>query len=257
MPYSRELLGSERLDVAHVLAAECSDGGVPVADVLARLDMAPGKFNLQQTPNAVWMDIVKAVHAGVHGRLGWGCDAVVFLLEEVTATFLPGNIRLLKLARRLGEERKRGPGGVGGGPAGGAGGGLFLSYSRLDRADVDRLYEALKAERPGLTIYQDHRMPAGTVWFDTIFDAATGAAGMVCWTTEAYLKSTFCAFEMGLATTAGVRLMPVFVPPEVKTAMPAAYVSRWQGMDIPMLPDLQIDFRAAARAVVAALDHRQ
>ena len=246
MAYSRDLLPIEKLKIARVIAEEAGDIVAP-ADILAELNIDRARFNIRQPPRTVWTEIVDAVSLGISRDAGYGCDGIVQLLGVITSeNHLPGNLRLRDLSFDLG--RGRAPPTATSRPGGGHRA-LFLSYCRDDRPDVDRLHDALKASRPEFEVYQDHRMPPGTRWFDAIFDAATRAPAMVCWTTAAYVKSPFCAFEIGLAAAAGVKRLPVLAPPMPADHALPVYISELQHIR----SDDPVDIARIATAILKCL----
>lgn len=228
MPYPRDMTPIERQDVAGKLAKLASDGSIDPRDILDALEIGVASFNLNQAPTAVWRQVVDNTHAGRSTAAGSGVDAIARLLETMSV-HLPGRAELRDMAFRLAGTRRV--------PHGGNGATtqsirqLFLSYSSLDRVDVDKLHDELKREHPTIEMFQDHRMAPGTRWYDAIYDAATGSSAMVCWATDSYLKSTFCAFEIGLATVSGVPLLPIFSPPELTGGLLPAYIGSTQGIN--------------------------
>ena len=248
MPYPRDLSPKEQLELANKVAPLALAGSVDPVDILITVGLPRGRFNLTQAPNVVWREIIQGLNAGMSQTAGSGCEALANLLETLASDgFLPGRVELRDMAFQLAHDQKA-PSATG--KATGPVQRLFLSYSSLDRPDVDRLHDALKAMCPTLEIFQDHRMPPGTRWYDAINNAATAASKMVCWTTENYLKSPFCAFEIGLVTTAGTALIPVFAPPELKTKPLPAYLSPFQGID----GKAPLDIPHIAQAIIAALN---
>lgn len=200
-------------------------GGIRPVDILGLLNVAAGRFRLDQAAAYVWREIAEALHAGVSKDAGFRADAVARLMETV-ADQLPGNSELPALAFRIAGRK---------GPAATAAASIeriFLSYASHDRAEVDQLHDGFKRKRPGLQVFQDHRSIAlGTRWLDAIRAAAGGASVLVCWVTDAFLKSAFCSYEIGLASANGVTVVPVFVKPSLTLSLPA-YLAEQQGLSI-------------------------
>lgn len=86
---------------------------------------------------------------------------------------------------------------------------LFLGYARHDRPDVDQLYDALHQHDPTLQLFQDHRtMQGGQPWLDVLRQRLGNASLLVCWLTSAYVASTFCHYEVGVAESTGAKSSP-------------------------------------------------
>jgi hypothetical protein len=113
----------------------------------------------------------------------------------------------------------------GAGPAGG-GSGVFLSYSHKDVRDVECLYQALVNQAPGIPVFMDrHSLAAGQKWLEAIQLHAGRASVLVCWGTDAFLRSSFTHYEVGLAEALGARIVPIVVDEKAWNQAPA-YLSQ-------------------------------
>ncbi len=237
----RELTGGEIVDIARTLAHNVQAGGVNPQQILLTLDISPAMFSLNLPANDLWFQIVQGVHAGRSRSAGFRSDAVGRLVDAA-ARELQGNADLSQLAYDLGRGAQSNPAGQSA---------IFLSYSSRDRQAVDELFPALQNQNPNLALFQDHRSIAlGRDWLEEIRTAAGSASIMACWLTGAYLNSTFCSYEVGLAESRGAAIIPILAEPDPRVAsMAPAYLSRPQ-MLRPPAPD---DYNAIARDLIDAL----
>ncbi len=234
----RELTGGEMVDIAKKLAHNAMAGNVNPQQILLALDISPAVFSNNLPANDLWFQIVQGVHAGRSPSAGFRGDAVGRLVDAV-AQELQGNFDLNQLAYNLGQGAQSTRVGQ---PA------IFLSYSSLDRPDVDHLHDALQQRDPTLSLFQDHRSIAlGRDWLEEIRSAACGASIMACWLTANYLNSAFCSYEIGLAESRGAAIIPILAEPGAASRAPA-YLSQQQ-MLRPPAPD---DFDAIARELTSA-----
>ena len=224
---SRELSPAEIVDVSEKLAHIASEANIDPARTLMKLGLSAAKFKLGGTPTGVWLDIVRAVHAGTSKEAGYRADATARLIEQVAAE-VQGNDELNELAFRLGQRGQQ--------PVVGARS-IFLSYATVDRAAVDQLYDALHAARSQLDIFQDHRsLLPGQDWLAVLRGRASSASLLICWITADYLKSAFCNYEIGVAESRGATVVPLFAESGVMSRIPA-YLSRPQGIQVSDPPD--------------------
>lgn len=236
---SPELSLAEIVDIAEKLAHVATEADIDPAKILMRLGLSTARFKLGGTPAGVWLDIVRAVHAGVSKTAGYRADATARLLEKVAAE-VQGNAELNELAFQLGQHGQQ--------PVVGAHS-VFLSYAHANQATVDQLYDALHTARPPLDIFQDHRsLIPGQDWLAVLRGRAGSASLLVCWVTSDYLKSAFCNYEIGVAESRGAEVVPLFVEPSIVGQMPA-YLSRFQGIQVGDPPD----FAGLAGRILALL----
>lgn len=224
---SPELSPAEIVDVAEKLAHVASEANIDPAVILLKLGLSTAKFRLGGTAAGVWLDIVRAIHAGASKTAGYRADAVVRLLEKVAAE-VQGNAKLNELAFHLGQRGKQ--------PVAGAQS-IFLSYAHANQAAVDQLYDALHAARPQLDIFQDHRsLLPGQDWLTILRHRAGSASLLLCWVTSDYIQSAFCNYEIGVAESRGTTVIPLFAEAGSIGPIPA-YLSRPQGIQVGNPPD--------------------
>jgi hypothetical protein len=224
---SRELSPAEIVDVAEKLAHIAAEANIDPAGILLRLGLSTAKFKLGGTPAGVWLDIVRAVHAGASKTAGYRADAIARLLEKVAAE-VQGNAELNELAFQLGQRAQQ--------PVAGAQS-VFLSYAHANQAAVDRLYDELHAARLQLDVFQDHRsLLPGQDWLTVLRNRAGSASLLICWVTSDYLKSAFCNYEIGVAESRGATVIPLFAEASSIGLIPA-YLSRPQGIQVGDPPD--------------------
>lgn len=236
---SPELSPAEIVDVAEKLAHVAAEANIDPAGILLRLGLSTAKFKLGGTPTGVWLDIVRAVHAGASKTAGYRADAIARLLEKVAAE-VQGNAELNELAFQLGQRAQQ--------PVAGAQS-VFLSYAHANRAAVDQLYDALHTARPPLDIFQDHRsLLPGQDWLTVLRNRAGSASLLLCWVTSDYLKSAFCNYEIGVAESRGATVIPLFAEAGGIGSIPA-YLSRPQGIRVGDPPD----FAGLAGQILALL----
>lgn len=126
---------------------------------------------------------------------------------------------------------------------------IFLSYSRGDQPEVDRLYGELKAAAPKLEVFQDHRcLKAGRPWLESIERHAGRSSAMVCWLTESFLTANFPHYEIGVARRSQARIIPVVRKDGLWQRAPA-YLSREQGI-LALDP---VDYCRLARRILRAI----
>ncbi|MCP4363868.1 MAG: TIR domain-containing protein [Planctomycetes bacterium] len=235
----RELTGAEQVDVAEMLAKYASEGGVAPRPILMQLGVSTGIFNFYVPDTALWLEIVKALHSGRSREAGFRSDAVARLID-VVARQLQGNEELSRLSFSLAPDRSSGPSGQRA---------IFLSYSRTSRAEVDALYDALHRKDAGCTVFQDHRsIDLGRDWLDEIRSAAGTASIMACWLTADYFKSAFCNYEIGIADSCGVSVIPIRVDSGAGQRAPS-YLARPQ----MLRPAIPFDFDAIAQELIDQL----
>jgi hypothetical protein len=226
----RELSPQELVDVSRKLADAAAEGGVDPKAILLKLGLSLAKFNLNGKGQDIWLDIVRNIHTGIGKTAGFRSDAVAKLIEAVTED-LPANTVLSELAFRLGQGAQH----IAAGNKS-----IFLSYSRVNRSEVDQLHDALHAADPRLVLFQDYRSVAlGQDWLSVIRNNAGNAALLVCWVTSDYLKSTFCNYEVGIAESLGVRIIPLLSEPGLLGSMPA-YLSKLQACQVVSPPDYPV-----------------
>lgn len=236
---SRKLEPSEIADIADRIAGAATAGLINPEIVLARLGLDACFLPANVSATDTWWKIAQAVHAGKSRKAGFQADAVATLVE-VVADGLGGNAELAQLGHDLGAKTPAASGGSQG---------VFLSYSAADRSDVDRLYDAIMRRSPSTRVFQDHRSIAkGEDWLEAIRHAAQTGAMLACWVTDSYTKSAFCSYEIGLADSKGIKVVPIWVGGTLPRTAPA-YLNRPQG--IPAADPL--DFDSVADSLTSAL----
>ncbi len=238
MAEPRELRPSEIVDVAERLARATSAAGVSPGVVAGAVGLELANLDQSGAPRTVWYRIVQMVHAGASAEAGYRSDAVARLIENV-GSHVPADQELRDWAYRLGQglddhvgERS-----------------VFLSYAHPDRAAVDRLHDALRQLDPGVKVFQDHRsLVPGQDWLAVLRQNAGTSSVLACWVTSAFLKSSFCNYEVGVADSRGAAVVPIFTEPSITRKVPA-YLSRPQGLGAATPPD----FVQLAEQIIAAL----
>ena len=117
---------------------------------------------------------------------------------------------------------------------------IFISYSRKDRAWLERLQPHLKAlEHYGIGRWDDTRLEAGDVWLDEIRQAIASARVAILLVSADFLASDFIENEelpklLANAETEGATVMPVILSPclykETKS------ISRFMSVNDPAEP---------------------
>jgi hypothetical protein len=236
---TRELTGSELVDISRKISGYAVNSGVNPVPILNSFDITPGLFNLYAPANDLWYQVVQAFYAGRSGKAGYRADAVGRLVNAV-ANELQGNAELNQLAHDLGQSLHNETGGKRA---------IFLSYSIQDRQAVDELYDALQSKDPSLALFQDHRsIPLGKDWLDVIRTQAGSSSIMTCWLTTNYLKSTFCHYEIGIAQSLGARAIPIMLDDSILPSTPS-YLARIQ----TLFPPEPIDYHFVAQQLINEL----
>ncbi|MEV6252584.1 TIR domain-containing protein [Nocardia sp. NPDC051911] len=95
--------------------------------------------------------------------------------------------------------------------AGGVVARVFISHAGTDRAWADEIHGWLVAERHEVFLDQHpvDGLAAGEEWEQRLYERLRWADAVVCVITPTYLRSTWCAIEIGIAKTLGSRLLPV------------------------------------------------
>ncbi|MGH3810845.1 MAG: TIR domain-containing protein [Pseudonocardiaceae bacterium] len=95
---------------------------------------------------------------------------------------------------------------------------VFISYASEDRALAGEVHQWLIDD--GHEVFWDHDLHNGMVvgeqWQQQIHERLQWADTVVCVVTSAYLASTWCATEVGIAQSRGSRLLPLLAEPGVK-----------------------------------------
>jgi len=237
---ARELELPEIVRIARSLGHWADQGGLDIRMIWGELGLRAGDFQTNDSSDNLWYETTRKTHAGKSKTAGYGRDAVARLADAV-AKALQGNEELSRLAYGMG---------IGGGSGcQTTAATIFLSYASADRTAVDTLYDALRRAAPQLALFQDHRsIAAGSPWLDEIRRAAGSASLLICWLTPSYLASAFCNYEVGLAESLGVKILPVSADSTLGPRVPA-YLSQRQMIRVNGTPD----FGAIAQQLVAAL----
>ncbi len=124
---------------------------------------------------------------------------------------------------------------------------VFVSHASEDRALAGEVHRWLVAAGHEVFLDQDLRdgIALGEEWEQRLHEQLRWANAVVCVVTSAYLDSTWCAIEIGIARSRGSQLLPLYAEPD------AAH---------PLLTSLQhFDYTAdltTARAAVLTALHR-
>lgn len=96
---------------------------------------------------------------------------------------------------------------------------IFFSYSHNDSAEVERIRHTLiDHPRFNSTVWIDsRRMEAGQDLNKMMYDGIQDSSHVVCFLSQAYVKSEPCMFELKLALTLERQLIPVVVRPQEET----------------------------------------
>lgn len=121
---------------------------------------------------------------------------------------------------------------------------LFISYSRVDKDDVDDLARRL----PGLgyQVWLDSSLHGGQTWWDEILRRIAESDAVIAAISRASLNSVACRREVEWALALGKPLLPVAVEP-VTEALPTAISTR-------QIVDYSNPGQDAAYALVGALN---
>src|SRR6478672_3697161 len=101
-----------------------------------------------------------------------------------------------------------------GGLSGGVMARVFLSYAREDLAVAEESVGRMKAQ--GHEVFYDADLVVGDQWQERLLEQLRWADAMVCLITTAYVASTWCSAEVGIAIARGSRVMPVLVEAGLK-----------------------------------------
>ncbi|MEV6325428.1 TIR domain-containing protein [Nocardia sp. NPDC051787] len=95
--------------------------------------------------------------------------------------------------------------------AGGVVARVFISHASADRAWADEIHGWLVADRHEVFLDQHpvDGLAAGEEWEQRLYERLRWADAVVCVITQTYLRSIWCAIEIGIAKTLGSRLLPV------------------------------------------------
>jgi hypothetical protein len=95
---------------------------------------------------------------------------------------------------------------------------VFLSHASADAAVAEEVYQWLDAEGHEVFLDQHPRdgIPIGEEWQRQLHQHLQWSNAMVCLLTSAYLASTWCTAELGIAQSRGNRILPVLVEPGVE-----------------------------------------
>ena len=91
---------------------------------------------------------------------------------------------------------------------------VFLSYAREDLAVAEESVGRMKAQ--GHEVFYDADLVVGDQWQERLLEQLRWADAMVCLITTAYVASTWCSAEVGIAIARGSRVMPVLVEAGLK-----------------------------------------
>ncbi|MGW4843159.1 nSTAND1 domain-containing NTPase [Nocardia brasiliensis] len=88
---------------------------------------------------------------------------------------------------------------------------VFISHASADRGWADEIHGWLVSARHEVFLDQHlvDGLAAGEQWEQRLYDRLRWADAVVCIITPAYLESTWCAIEIGIAKALGSRLLPV------------------------------------------------
>ncbi|HEY7815451.1 MAG TPA: toll/interleukin-1 receptor domain-containing protein, partial [Nakamurella sp.] len=118
---------------------------------------------------------------------------------------------------------------------------VFLSYAREDLALAEASVGWIQAQ--GHDVFYDADLVVGDQWQERLLERLRWADAMVCLVTTAYVASTWCSAEVGIAIARGSRVMPVLVEAGLKHPLLAGIQSA----------DYARDRGAAFRFVLVAL----
>ncbi|MGH3569345.1 MAG: TIR domain-containing protein, partial [Pseudonocardia sp.] len=124
---------------------------------------------------------------------------------------------------------------------------VFVSHASADRALAGEVYRWLVEAGHEVFLDQDLRdgIALGEEWERRLHERLTWANAVVCVVTSAYLDSTWCAAEIGIARSRGSQLLPLCAEPGVAHPLLTSVQHR----------DFMADPAAARAAVITAL-HR-
>lgn len=131
---------------------------------------------------------------------------------------------------------------------------LFISYSTRNKADMERLLDALYQQQPQLRIFVDRQeLHAGMAWQQEIYDALEACRKVVCLLSPDYLASKICLEEFNIALYRHRDAGPggVLLPIYLHDAQLPIYMRLLQFIDCRGRDTHP--FEATAAAVVAAL----
>ena len=138
--------------------------------------------------------------------------------------------------------------------------GIFVSYSHLDAAWLERLQIHLKPlEREGLIErWDDTRLQAGMVWREEIRQALAAARVAVLLVSADFLASDFIATDelpllLAAAEAEGVAILPLIVGPSQFEHLPS--LSRFQAVNPPSRPLVGLS-KAEQETTLVALANR-
>jgi WD40 repeat protein/energy-coupling factor transporter ATP-binding protein EcfA2 len=124
---------------------------------------------------------------------------------------------------------------------------VFISYASADRALAGQVHEWLVADGHDLFLDQDLRdgITVGESWQERLHERLRWADAVVCLLTSAYVDSTWCAAELGIAQSRGKRVLPVRAEPGVSHPLLTA----------TQLAEAAMDLRSARAMLAEALRH--
>jgi WD40 repeat protein len=118
---------------------------------------------------------------------------------------------------------------------------VFLSHASEDRRVAGKVHGWLSAGGHEVFLDQDLRdgITVGEQWQDRLYERLRWADAVLCVITAAYVRSVWCAAEVGIAQSRGARLLPLLAEP---------------GVEHPLLQPVQYaDYAADPPAALAAL----
>ena len=94
---------------------------------------------------------------------------------------------------------------------------VFVSHASEDRALAGEVHRWLVEAGHEVFLDQDLRdgVPPGEEWEQLLHERLRWANAVVCVVTSAYLDSTWCAAEVGIARSRGSQLLPLCAEPGV------------------------------------------
>lgn len=115
---------------------------------------------------------------------------------------------------------------------------VFISYSRQDRAVVDKLADCLQSM--GVSVWRDQDIRLGADWMLEIEQALNNAKVLVFCLSPNFLASDWAQYEIGVALSRsreeGVRVVPVLM----RDALVPSMLDRFQYIDARQLGAKQV-----------------
>ena len=110
---------------------------------------------------------------------------------------------------------------------------VFISYSHANASECEALEQSLREARPGIRIFVDrHEIDVGASWQLKIFESLERSRKVVALLSPAYLASTVCKEEFGIAWIVGRKTMRTnLFPLYVYTAGLPAYMTYQNYLD--------------------------